>query len=98
MFIGVNLKCAHQVRPPPRAGAAKACLFGHGPKNRCLEELGVIRRVEEAGMMDQNRFESYKAHHPKHRILKRRLELGYRSRSCEAQAQRQQRWDLIAIT
>jgi hypothetical protein len=56
MFIRVNLKCAHQVRPPPPGLSGKACLFGSGPNrtDRCLEESGVIQRVEEAGMTGQS--------------------------------------------
>jgi hypothetical protein len=56
------------VRPPGAPTTAgrsgKGVLVrARSEQNRWLEELGVIRRVEEAGMMDQNRFDSYKAHH-----------------------------------
>jgi hypothetical protein len=57
-----------EVRPPGAPTTAgrsgKGVLVrARSKQNRCLEKLGVIRRVEEAGMMDQNRFDSYKAHH-----------------------------------
>jgi hypothetical protein len=56
-----------EVRPPcapTTAGrSGKAVLVrARSKQNRCLEESGVIRRVDEAGMMGQNRFDSYKAH------------------------------------
>jgi uncharacterized protein with von Willebrand factor type A (vWA) domain len=55
-----------EVRPPRAPTTAgrsgKGVLVrARSKQNRCLEESGVIRRVEEAGMMGQNRLDSYKA-------------------------------------
>ena len=60
MFIGVNLKCAHHRGAERQSVLVRA----RSEQNRWLEESGVIRRLEEAGMMGQNRFDSYKAPQP----------------------------------
>jgi hypothetical protein len=69
-----------EVRPPGAPTTAgrsgKGVLVrARSKQNRCLEELGVIRRVEEAGMMGEYRFDSYKAHHQQaaQRVLSHRV-------------------------